>query len=125
MDKGEKALQIRRTGCNCCQAVLLAFKDELGLEKEFLMRLASGFGSGMGAMEGPCGALIGAAMTLSLLEGGKLSVRQAETKLLRDFAAKFGAVICREIKGVSTGKPICSCEYCISSAAKLVEEQTE
>ncbi len=124
MDKGEKALQIKRTGCNCCQAVLLAFEEELGLEKKLLMRLGSGFGSGMGAMEGPCGALIGAAMALSLLEGGKSPVRLAETKLLRDFEAVCGAVICREIKGFGTGKPTCSCECCIASAAKLAEEKT-
>ena len=123
MDKSELALQIRRTGCNCCQAVLLAFAEETGLEKDFLMQLGSGFGSGMGAMEGPCGALIGAAMTLSLMDGGKLPVRQAEMKLLRDFTEKCGSAICREIKGVGTGKPTCSCECCIETAIQLVAAQ--
>ena len=123
MDKSELALQIRRTGCNCCQAVLLAFAEETGLEKDFLMQLGSGFGSGMGAMEGPCGALVGAAMTVSLLGGGKLPVRQAETKLLRDFTKRCSSVICREIKGVVTGKPTCSCDCCIATAAELVETQ--
>ena len=123
MEKSELALQIKRTGCNCCQAVLLVFAEETGLEKDFLMQLGSGFGGGMGAMEGPCGALLGAAMTLSLLNGGKLPVRQAETKLLRDFTARCGSAICREIKGFGTGKPTCSCDCCIATAAELAEKQ--
>ena len=67
MDRAEKALEVKhQMGINCCQAVLLAYKDELNKTEEELLRLGSGFGGGMGCMEGSCGALIGAVMVASL-----------------------------------------------------------
>ena len=50
----------RKKEMNCCQAVLVAFADKLGKSENELLRLGSGFGSGMGTMEGTCGALVGA-----------------------------------------------------------------
>ena len=32
-------------GCNCCQAVLLALKDQVNMSEEELRRLGAGFGS--------------------------------------------------------------------------------
>ena len=58
---------LRKKEMNCCQAVLVAFADESGRSEEDLLRLGSGFGSGMGTMEVPCGALVGAIMVSSLL----------------------------------------------------------
>ena len=49
-------------GCNCCQAVLLALKDQTNMSEEELRRLGAGFGLGLGNMEGTCGALIAAAI---------------------------------------------------------------
>ena len=42
----------RKSEMNCCQAVLVAFADKLGKGEDELLRLGSGFGSGMGTMEG-------------------------------------------------------------------------
>ena len=57
----------RKKEMNCCQAVLVAFADKLGKSEDDLLRLGSGFGSGMATMEGTCGALVGAIMVSSLL----------------------------------------------------------
>ena len=54
---------------NCCQAVIKAFADTVDVDESTLMRLASGFGSGMGTMEGTCGTLVGAIMIASLRSG--------------------------------------------------------
>ena len=37
-------------GYNCSQSVLLAFHEELGLDKETAARMASPFGGGMGRL---------------------------------------------------------------------------
>ena len=37
-------------GYNCAQAVLLAFAEDAGLEKDTALRLASSFGGGIGGM---------------------------------------------------------------------------
>ena len=44
--KGELALKNFESGCNCSQAVLLAFAPECGLDRETALRLASSFGGG-------------------------------------------------------------------------------
>ena len=35
---------------------------------------------------------------------------------------KCGAVTCRDLKGVGTGKVLCSCEECVRNAAAIAEE---
>ena len=47
MERGLTAEQRFRNGCNCAQAVLLAFSDRTGLDEAAAMRIASGFGGGM------------------------------------------------------------------------------
>ena len=51
--KGELALENFESGCNCCQAVLLAFAPECGLDRETALRLASSFGGGAGQPNRP------------------------------------------------------------------------
>ena len=107
---------------NCCQAVLMAFADRLGKGEEELMRLGSGFGSGMGTMEGTCGALVGAIMVSSLTsEAGE--VMPNSRAIMAKFKELSGATICRELKGVGTGKILCSCEDCVRNAIRAVEEE--
>ena len=38
------------------------------------------------------------------------------------FVGKNGSCICRELKGVDTGKVLCSCSQCIEDAVKLTEK---
>ena len=66
MNKQELAVQLKHTGCNCCQAVLCAFAEESGLSELQLRQIGAGFGAGMGCMEATCGALIGAQILLGL-----------------------------------------------------------
>ena len=51
-----------RNGYNCAQAVACAFAEEAGADEAMIFRMAEGFGSGMGTMQGVCGALVGAVM---------------------------------------------------------------
>jgi len=105
----------RKAEMNCCQAVLVAFADQLGKGEEELIRLGSGFGSGMGTMEGTCGALVGAIMVSSLLSPDG-EARKNSRAIMSRFKELCGATICRELKGVGTGKVLCSCEDCVRNA---------
>ena len=100
---------------NCCQAVLVAFADRLGKSEDELLRLGSGFGSGMATMEGTCGALVGAIMVSSLLSQDGEARNNSRTIMSR-FKELCGATICRELKGIGTGKVLCSCEDCVRNA---------
>ena len=112
----------RKRGMNCCQAVLVAFADELGRDEKELLRLGSGFGSGMGTMEGTCGALVGAVMVSSLLSPDGEAMKNSRTIMTRFRELCGGATVCRDLKGVATGKLLCSCESCVRNAVLAVEE---
>ena len=106
----------RKKEMNCCQAVLVAFADKLGKGEDDLLRLGSGFGSGMATMEGTCGALVGAIMVSSLLsaEGEARNNSRAIMSCFKELCG--GATICRDLKGIETGKVLCSCEDCVRNA---------
>ena len=106
---------------NCCQAVVRTFADVLEMPEDKLMQLAAGFGSGMGTMEGTCGALVGAIMVAGLRTGGEGTMALSR-KILPRFKELCGATICRELKGVGTGKVLCSCENCVRNAVLAAEE---
>ncbi|HBI64254.1 MAG TPA: hypothetical protein DDX51_03955 [Clostridiales bacterium] len=122
MEKKEKAVQIKHMGYNCCQAVLAAFAEELGITDEQARRLGAAFGAGMGGMEGTCGALCGAELVLGIKEySGKPILAQARS-IHNAFQKKCGATICKDLKGVETGTMLCSCDDCVRSAAEIVEQ---
>ena len=111
----------RKKEMNCCQAVLVAFADKLGKNEDELLRLGSGFGSGMATMEGTCGALVGAIMVSSLLSP-KGEARNYSRAIMSRFKELCGATICRDLKGIGTGKVLCSCEDCVRNAIRAVGE---
>ncbi|MBR4319752.1 MAG: C_GCAxxG_C_C family protein [Oscillospiraceae bacterium] len=118
LNKQELAVTYKHQGNNCCQAVLLAFAEELNLSEEFLQRLGAGFGAGMGNMEGTCGALCGAEMLLGLKNSRNVRPRQIH----QEFTQKCGASVCKDLKGVTTGKMICSCDDCVRNAVEIAEK---
>ena len=106
----------RKKEMNCCQAVLVAFADKLGKSEDDLLRLGSGFGSGMATMEGTCGALVGAIMVSSLLSPDGEARNNSRAIMSRFKELCGGATICRDLKGIETGKMLCSCEDCVRYA---------
>ena len=112
----------RKSEMNCCQAVLVAFADRLGKGEDELKRLGSGFGSGMATMEGTCGALVGAIMVSSLLSAEGEARNNSRAIMSRFKELCGGATICRELKGIDTGKVLCSCENCVRNAVRAAAE---
>ena len=68
-NKSELAKEYFLSGANCAQAVLCAFAGECGLSEESAMRMASGFGGGMGRMREVCGAVSGMILVANILRG--------------------------------------------------------
>ena len=119
-ERQDYAAKLKRE-MNCCQAVVRAFADTVPLDEATLTSLAAGFGSGMGTMEGSCGALVGAVMVAGLRTGGSGTMALSR-RILPRFRELCGATICRELKGVDTGKPLCSCEDCVRNAVLAAAE---
>lgn len=128
--KAEHAAELHQRGCNCAQAVACTFCKEFGISEDDMFRIAEGFGLGMGVME-MCGALSGMAMIIGLdnsqggTEEGSRTKGDTYKKIrskVEKFEEKNGSCICRELKGVETGKVLCSCPQCIADAVALTEE---
>ncbi len=123
-ERAEKAAELKLSGqCNCCQAVAGVFADTVNVSKEDLHKISAGFAAGMGCMEATCGALVGANIILGLRTNGEGTARLSR-ELLGKFKAKCGATICKDLKGVSTGKVLCECEDCVRNAVIALGEIT-
>ena len=120
MNRSQLGAQLK-SSCNCCQAVLLAYEDMLPFDKDTLLIMGSTFGSGMGGMMGTCGALVGAEMVLGFLSGQTKGMNGRSRGLFQAFEEKCGASRCIDIKGVMTGRVLCSCEDCVKNAIEIVE----
>ena len=121
MERKELAVELKHNGYNCCQAVLCAYKDELGTSEEDLKKMGAAFGVGMGCMEATCGALIAAGIILGLKEyEGKPILRNA-ADIHRQFSDMCGASLCKDLKGRDTGIVLCECDDCVRNAVKIIE----
>ncbi len=123
----EKAAELHKRGYNCAQAVVCAFADKTELPPKVLFALNEGYGAGTGTMDGVCGALMGAVMLGGLKNSSrnldkpdsKASTMKLSRTLMQGFAESAGALYCKDLKGITTGKVICTCPDCISKACAL------
>lgn len=63
---GDMAVDYFKKGYNCAQSVAAPFAEELGLPEETALRLACGFGGGIGRLREVCGAFCGVTMIVSM-----------------------------------------------------------
>ena len=104
-DHVERARELFCQGYNCAQAVLCAFGDVTGLDRDAAARLASSFGGGLGRLREVCGAVSGAAIVLGIARGyddpTDPEAKKNHYRLIQDFAERFteanGSIICREL----------------------------
>ena len=108
---------------NCAQAIICTYADLVGIDEETGRNLGNAFGSGMGNMEGTCGALVGAGIILGLATKDKSSARKAMRQIMTQFQQRNGATQCKMLKGVGTGVVLRQCNGCVADAAEFLEEQ--
>ena len=129
-ERAERAQRLHAQGYNCAQAVACAYCDQFGMDEETAFRVAEGFGFGMGMME-VCGALTGGLMLAGLQNSAgvetpgstKAATYKIDRMLGEAFSEATGSLLCSELKGRDTGKPLCSRDDCIRHAARIVEEK--
>ena len=121
-ERAEKAASLRQAHThNCCQAVAAVLTEELPITAESVFALAAGFAGGMGNMEGTCGAMVGAAMAVGLSMQGSRSAVARTRAVQEDFVRRCGALLCKDLKGVGTGKVLCPCEDCVRNAVRAYD----
>ena len=130
------------SGSNCCQAVLMAYADVLGLTQEQAAMVAVGHGGGMGRLRLHCGAFSAAVMLAGAIEGsdGAKKEHRPQTyarvqEIHRRFIEVNGTVSCAELLG-RAGVPEDPtpeertpeyyrkrpCERVIRSACRIIDE---
>lgn len=145
-NKASIAEELFLEGYNCSQSVVAAFSDELGLDRETALKLASSFGGGMGRLREVCGAVSGMFLIAGLKDGysnpkdssAKAEHYQLIQKLAQEFKEENGSIICRELLGLPNGSdsPIPEartpgyyqkrpCVELVKSAAKILQEYWE
>jgi C_GCAxxG_C_C family probable redox protein len=113
MTEVDEAVDCLKQGFSCSQAVLSAYCERFGLPREVALRLADGFGGGMGGLGKTCGAVTGAMMVLGLAHGraradqqeAKMATRVSVRRLVQQFEACHGSVACRELLGCDIDTP--------------------
>lgn len=110
--RADKARDMFLQGYNCCQAVVGAFADLYGFDPETAMKMAEGFGGGLGRMRLTCGAVNGMAMVAGMkMSHGKAGDLQRRgdiyavvRQMVEEFKAQNGTIICAELLGLSMPK---------------------
>lgn len=141
----------RLHGYNCCQSILLAYADVIGIDPHTAAVLASGFGGGMGRLREVCGSVSAMFMIAGYIspaaDPSVKADRTANYALVQKVAGKFreenGSIVCKELLGlVPAGKQVLPkqespepsdrtpeyyrkrpCEHLIACSARIIGEQ--
>ncbi|OGN95398.1 MAG: hypothetical protein A2Z77_03970 [Chloroflexi bacterium RBG_13_51_36] len=113
MSKAKEAEKQFEKGFSCAPSVLSTYSEQFGLDEELALKIACGFGGGIGRMGRTCGAVTGAVMVIGLKHGqanaGDEESRQETHKLVKEFIDKFtalhGSIECRELIGYDLSSP--------------------
>jgi len=107
LSRAEEAKKQFEKGFSCAPAVLSTYSEQLGLEKALALKIACGFGGGIGRMGRTCGAVTGALMVIGL-KHGQVNLADEESQkrtytLVKEFVDRFtalhGSIECKELIG--------------------------
>ncbi|MBQ7203331.1 MAG: C_GCAxxG_C_C family protein [Eubacterium sp.] len=108
-ERANKAYDLFTSGCNCSQAVFIAFCDKYGIDNDTAMKLAASFGGGMGRSREVCGAVSGMLLVCGMETGTADTSDQAQKAenyrisrvLMERFKEENGSIYCRELLGLT------------------------
>ena len=142
MSRAQMAVDLHTKGYNCSQAVFSTYCSKLGIDPEEALKIACGFGGGMGRLGETCGAVTGAYMLIGAKYG---KVRQDDDQvkektygLVQKFTERFieknGHIRCRDLLGVDLikddkdlirSKTSIVCSRLIKDASEIIEDMLE
>lgn len=129
------------SGKNCAQSVIIAYANELGIDAQQTINVATAFGGGMGSLQQTCGAVTASYMLIGMYntdkeEDEKLA-KENSRSMVQEFQKRFisinGSDQCKDLIKVNLrteeGKEQFDhlklkdkvCSKCIISAIKILE----
>jgi C_GCAxxG_C_C family probable redox protein len=138
MNNADKAAAIFKEGVCCSMAVLAAYCEQFGLDKNLAYKVSSGFGGGMHCDQA-CGAVTGAFMVIGLKFGriraddieAKMKTIQMTNEFVKKFKARHGSIGCTDLLGCNINaleeakkKDLCTrlCPGYVMSSAEILDE---
>ena len=112
-ERMDRARGLHRAGCNCCQAVVMAWADRLPIDEKAAMDVAAPFGRGLAGTREVCGCVSGMAMVCGLT-GHNADVRS----LIEKFREEEGDIVCGRL--LAQGKK--PCPDMVADAAGMLSE---
>jgi len=112
MERAKQAVATFKEGFSCSQAVLSAFSEAMGMDRDTALRISQPFGGGIAHMGETCGAVSGALMVIGL-QYGRIKADDAEAKektydtvheFIKQFKARHESIVCREILGYDVSR---------------------
>ena len=145
MSRVEQAVSCFKEGFSCAPALLSTYGTQFGLSREIALKVADGFGGGMGRMGKTCGAVTGAFMVIGLKHGRTVArdtqAHEKTNSLVNEFVHRFksrnGSIGCKELLGYDISTPEglniarekklfdSVCPKCIQDAAEILEQILE
>lgn len=112
-ERVQRAVELFMSGYGCCQSVVCAFADLYGLSEEQALRVAAGFGGGIGRLRMTCGAVSGLVILAGLNDGqtaaddreGKAHCYKVVQELIARSKAENGSIVCAELLGLKGPVP--------------------
>jgi len=92
---------------NCCESVLLALRDSLGVDSNIIPRIGTGIGAGVSLNGLLCGCVSSVAMAIGMKYGrtspeeNPKPVWDVVDRYVAQFNDRFGAVNCRQLTGLN------------------------
>ena len=133
--KVSEAVACFNDGFNCSQAIFSTYCEDFGLDKKTALKIACGFGAGMGRLQETCGAVTGAYLLIGLKYGKCIKAdepaKEKTYALVREFTKLFEernkTTNCRELLGVDliTGDKQMASERVKAICPKMVQDAAE
>ena len=127
-ERKNKAIELHSNRYTCSQAVACAFCDLVDVDDETMKGIVRKYSGGAYKV---CGAVMGAYVIVNYLKENINPDNPAEwtkedeellQEIERRFKNKNKSVICKDLKGITTGNVLRSCRGCVEDAAEILEE---
>lgn len=127
-ERKNKAIELHSNRYTCSQAVACAFCDLVDIDNTTMKDIVRKYSGGAYNV---CGAVLGAYVIVNYLNGNTNPKNPAasineDKELLNEIERRFKerntSVLCKELKGTTTGKVLRSCRGCVEDAAEILEE---
>ena len=110
-DVVEKAGRLYAGKYHCCEAIVLAITEYMGMENDLFLKISAPFGGGMANNGASCGSLLAAYICMGIFRGrsseneNRKKACEPADRIFHKFCCKYGSPNCSAIVGYDKKDP--------------------